>query len=178
MPGWRLARVGPVKHIDTPALMLGRIGVEVWRPAVRKSVRRGLRRRVMWVPTPVFGPYIFLRIAESRFAEARGLRSGASPVLAEIISGGCGVSVIPDDEIAAARAEHDAGAFDPDGKAPAPVCAFASGDSVTLDQGAFVGFPGMIRSVLGDRARVMVNLFGRATEIEMPVAAVRMREAT
>jgi len=168
---WRLAVVGSVSNIDTPALYLNRIeGVEAWRPSERRSIHRGKRcRKLRHIPTPIFGPYVFIKVPSEAIPLALDVRCGETPVLSRIITGGCGVSIIPEREIEALRQKIDAGAFASKAK---PRHLFKRGDKARLSTQPFDGFDAKIEAVLGDTARVLVNLFGGETKATVPLTSL------
>lgn len=168
---WRLAVVGGVRGLDTPALYLNRIeGVQAWRPIEKRAVTTGRRsRKSSIIPAPIFGPYLFLKIPDDAIPAALNLRCNDQPILSRIIAGGCGVSVIPDAEIDALRSEISAGAFAPK---PKPAHRFKTGDAARVRGGAFDGFDTVVESIMGDKARVIVNLFGRETPAQMPISSL------
>lgn len=180
---WRLAQVSSASHIDTPALMLTRaLGVEVWRPIVRIRKRRGLRRRVYFEAVPVFGAYLFLRLCDDQIPAALALHVDGVPMLSRIVSGDVGVSVIPDAEISALRAAHAEGYFaarmpgSEQYDASAASDGFKSGQDVRVTRGLIEAMPGVVEAVQGDKAWVLVSLFGRANRVELPVSALEAAE--
>lgn len=166
---WRVARVGRVANINTPALYLNRIeGCTVWRPCeTKKTFRGGRSRKPVLLTVPIFGKYVFLNIARRAVPQALAVRVSDTPVLSCLIESGGGLSVVPDREIEKLRDWIDETiANDRD---PLPVISVEPGDEVKLRGGPFDGFAGLVESLGDGHARVLAGIFGRPTPVTVPL---------
>ena len=155
-PAWFCARTQP-KHEHIAAASLTRnLGLEVFHPRLR--VERATRRGVVRVVEPLFPCYVFVYCASDRLDEIRYV-SGIS----SLVQFGSKVARVEDPVIAELKMCFDAGE-------PMSVeDRLFPGAEVTVAEGAFLGFHGIVVQVLPARERVQILLdfLGRSTLAEV-----------
>lgn len=161
---WYCARTKP-KHEHIAAANISRnLGLEVFHPRLR--MERATRRGVMRVVEPLFPCYIFVHcVLEQRVDELRHI-SGVS----SLVNFGRKIPAVPDGAID--ELKQCFGAEEPmavqDGVAP--------GVEVTIVEGAFFGFSGMVIRALsaGQRVQILLDFLGRATLAEVDRKSLRL----
>jgi transcriptional antiterminator RfaH len=154
---WYCARTKP-KHEHIAAANVSRtLGVEVFHPRLR--VERATRRGVVRMVESLFPCYIFVRCSqEGHFNELRHV-SGIS----SLVHFGDRIPEVPEEAIIELKQCFETG--DPvevnDGVGP--------GAEVTIADGAFCGFSGMVvRSLAaGQRVQILLDFLGRVTLAEV-----------
>ena len=153
---WFCARTQP-KHEHIAAACLARqLGLEVFHPRLR--MERASRRGVLHVIEPLFPCYVFVRCPQSRLPEVRFV-TGVSA----IVHFARQIPVVPDAVIAELQ-EFFAGGE------PVPVEErFVPGVAVTVAEGTFLGFSGVVlRATSGhQRVQILLEFLGRTTVAEV-----------
>lgn len=87
-----------------------------------------------------------------------------TPKVTGFVGGRVSPSTIPDDEVEKLRAQLEEGL---EGKAF--TCEFAEGDQVTVNDGPFQSFSGVVDEINLDKGKVkvLVSIFGRSTPVEL-----------
>lgn len=144
-------------------------GIERWMPVkeVRPQRRGGCRKAVPEpYEKPVLPGYVFVRIMDTPRAWAgirtiKGVRS--------VLGGAYGPAPVSDDKLLRLKAF-----LDKDPKAIAVLTnALETGDRVTVIDGPFASFPGIVEAVMGGRSLIEVMIFGRATRVELELAQIK-----
>ncbi len=156
-PAWYCVRTQP-KHEHIAAANLHRnLGLEVFHPRLR--IERPTRRGVVRVIEPLFPCYLFVRCAlNNRLDEIRHV-SGVS----SLVHFGHGIPIIPDPVIEELRqcfeTEEAMSVEEP----------LRPGVEVTVAQGSFLGFRGIVVRLMPSRQRVQILLdfLGRTTVAEV-----------
>lgn len=164
-PEWFCAITQP-RQEDRADEELRRQGFVTFLPTVWE--RRTKNRKIIRVEVPMFDGYIFVRFDPVRdpwgvIPNTRGIRDAGllgmrpgrpSPVPAALI-----------DFIATHAAELNADFV-------ARAKASLNGRTLLVTAGAWSGFQGVCTMHRNDRVRVLLTLFGRPTEVEMPTSRV------
>lgn len=156
-PAWYCARTKP-KHERLAAMSLRRhLGLEVFHPRLR--MERPTRRGVVRVIEPVFPGYIFVQCPSADCLDEVRYASGIS----SLVRFGQRIATVPDgviEELKACFAAEDP-MFVED-----RLCA---GAEVSVAEGPFLGFCGIVVRVLPARQRVQILLdfLGRTTLAEV-----------
>lgn len=190
-PCWYVLQVGPMRALPTErgrlspdawTALLERLrgietriraaGYEVFCPRERRRVRHA--RRVETVLRPYYPGYVFVRFDP----RAEGWQEiGCLPGARGIIVNPAGIPI----QMPAGLVERMIRAADADGVMPAPkgkrgaaVPLFERGQKVCASDGPFAGFPGVVDELRPqDRFAVIMEIFGRATVIEIDGADLR-----
>jgi transcriptional antiterminator RfaH len=156
-PEWYCARTKP-KHEHIAAANIGKnLGLEVFHPRLR--MERATRRGVMRVVEPLFPCYIFVRcVLENKLDEIRHVTG-----ISSLVHFGRRIPPVPDSAIEELKQcfESEEPLIVQDGVVP--------GAEVTIVEGAFMGFPGMVVRALsaGQRVQILLDFLGRVTLTEV-----------
>lgn len=175
---WRLAEVGAryrAHLLDSPRFALVRLGFESFRPLVAPGKRWGPKGKVSKRRTAPFAGWMFVNLRREDIALAMSAHLGGSPALRRIVDEPDFNCVIPGAEIEALRREWEAGGFDEVLPADA-LPDLAPGAPARVRRGQFQGFAAMVKAVMGDRAKVLVGIFGREALVELPLADLEEAE--
>ena len=145
-PAWYCVRTKP-KHEQTASTALNRnLGLEVFHPRLR--MERATRRGVVRVIEPIFPCYVFARCAlDERLNDIRYV-TGVST----IVHFGHGIPIVPDQVIEELRQCFES-------EEPMSVQdRLYPGAEVTVAEGAFLGFRGIVVRLLPARERVQILL--------------------
>lgn len=161
---WYCARTKP-KHEHIAAANVSRaMGLEVFQPRLR--VERATRRGMVRLVEPLFPCYIFVRCAlEKDFNDLRHV-SGIS----SLVRFGQKIPVVPEEAILELRQCFES-------EEPMAVeDRVAPGIEVTIAEGAFCGFSGMVvRSLAaGQRVQILLDFLGRVTLTEVDRRSLRV----
>lgn len=141
-------------------------GFETFLPTVWE--RRTRNRKIVREEVPMFDGYLFIRLDLLRdpWGLIRGTRGLHDTGLLGMRPGK--PSRVPDELIAfvAANAAQRNEEFIQRAKAS------LKGSTLLVTAGAWAGFQGVCTMHRNDRVRVLLNLFGRPTEVEMPTSRV------
>src|SRR5437867_703453 len=162
LPAWYCARTKP-KHEHIAAASLTRnLGLEVFHPRLR--MERATRRGAVRVIVPLFPCYIFLRCASDQLVKIRYV-SGISG----LVHFGRKIPTVPD--LAIEELRQCFGTEEP----MAAADRLCPGAEVTVAEGPFLGFSGIVLRVLPARRRVQILLdfLGRTTPSEVNRNSVR-----
>jgi transcriptional antiterminator RfaH len=163
-PAWYCARTKP-KHEHIVAANVGRnLGLEVFHPRLR--MERATRRGVMRVVEPLFPCYIFIRcILENRLDEIRHVTG-----ISSLVHFGRKIPAVPDSAIEELKQcfESEQPMIVQDGVVP--------GAEVTIVEGAFFGFSGMVVRALsaGQRVQILLDFLGRVTLTEVDRKSLKL----
>ena len=154
---WYCVRTQP-KHEHIAAANFRRnLGLDVFHPRLR--LERATRRGVVRIVEPLFPCYVFIRcfLAE-RLHEVRHVNGVSS-----LVHFGHKIPVVPDNTIDELRQ-----CFEAEEPLPAGEC-LSPGAEVTVAEGAFLGFRGVVVRLLPARQRVQILLdfLGRTTVAEV-----------
>lgn len=154
---WYCARTKPKHEHIAAANLAKRLGLEVFHPRLR--IERATRRGVVRVVEPLFPCYVFVRCAiEERVDDIRHVTGVSS-----LVHFGDRIPPVPDAVI-----EELKQCFD-DGE-PMPVEErLFPGMEVTVAEGAFLGFHGIVLKVLSakQRVQILLDILGRSTLTEV-----------
>jgi len=171
MPEWRVAEVGRLSACDAPGLALARLGFESYRPVITEKRRCGPRGKLRRFRRPLLGPYLFVNVAAADIRHACAAHLGGTVALRGFLTINGDPKAVPPAEIDRLRLRCAEGDFDEvAGRTARP--SFSPGDQARVLTGPFCDFAAVIDSVMGENARVMIDLFGRATPAEMPLMAL------
>ncbi len=155
---WRVAHVRS-RQEKALARHLLQNGIAFYLPQIEKSVARGGRRFLSYVP--LFAGYVFLRGGAA--ARRTVLRSNVVANMIEVEN-----QALLDEELRQIRRLQLSGA------SLIPVEELVPGDAVRITEGAFAGYQGaVVRSARGDRLIVAVSLLRKAVAVEFPRAALK-----
>lgn len=156
-PAWYCARTKPKHEHIVAANVSKNLGLEVFNPRLR--MERATRRGLMRVVEPLFPCYVFIRCnIENRLDEIRHVTGVSS-----LVHFGRRIPIVPDAAIEELRlcfaAEQPMAVQD--GLSP--------GTEVTIVDGAFSGFSGMVVRELsaGQRVQILLDFLGRLTVAEV-----------
>jgi transcriptional antiterminator RfaH len=156
-PAWYCARTKP-KHEHIAAANVGKkLGLEVFHPRLR--VERVTRRGVMRVVEPLFPCYIFVRcILENRLDEIRHMTG-----ISSLVHFGHKIPAVPDAAIEELKQCFESEEPMSVGHGVIP------GAEVTIAEGVFMGFSGMVVRALsaGQRVQILLDFLGRITLAEV-----------
>ena len=154
---WYCARTKP-KHEHIAAANIARkLGLEVFHPRLR--LERATRRGMMRVVEPLFPCYIFVRcMLEKRLDDIRHVTG-----ISSLVHFGQRIPAVPDaaiDELKQCFETEEPLAMEDGVKA---------GAEVTIVEGAFMGFSGMVVRTLsaGQRVQILLDFLGRITVTEV-----------
>jgi transcriptional antiterminator RfaH len=156
-PAWYCARTKPKHEHIAAANVAKKLGVEVFHPRLR--LERATQRGMIRVVEPLFPCYIFVRcVLEKRIDDLRHV-SGIS----SLVHFGQKIPAVPDaaiDELKQCFETEEIMAMG-DG--------VAVGAEVTIVDGAFMGFSGMVVRTLsaGQRVQILLDFLGRVTLAEV-----------
>ena len=143
------------------------MGFESFRPTLAPGRRYGPKAKVSKRRIALFYGYLFVNLREADIPRALSASLNGTPALRRVFCEPGFVSVIPAAEVEALRETWAEGGFD-DYAVP-----FEAGDRVSVRGGPFDHFPAIIERVLGARAKVMVEIFGRLAPAECDVSQLR-----
>jgi transcriptional antiterminator RfaH len=155
-PVWFCARTQP-KHEHIAAASLEKnLGLEVFHP--RLKLERATRRGVARVIEPLFPCYVFVRSAYERMDEIRYVTG-----ISSLVQFGSKVATVADPVIDELKMCFE------DGEPMSVNDRLYPGAEVTVAEGAFLGFSGIVVQVLPARQRVQILLdfLGRTTLAEV-----------
>lgn len=161
---WYCARTKP-KHEHIAAANLSKnLGLEVFHPRLR--IERATRRGIMRVVEPLFPCYIFIRCVLEENVDAVRHITGIS----SLVKFGSRIPAVPEgaiDELKRCFETEQPMAVE-DSAAP--------GSEVTIIDGAFMGFSGMVVRTLsaGQRVQVLLDFLGRVTVAEVDKRTLRV----
>src|SRR6202521_2234026 len=153
------------------ALHLRRQHFEVWIPLIWG--RRWEHGRWHAVPIAAFAKYLFVHVDldNDRWRSINGTR-GVKNIL-QLTEGR--PSPVPDRVIDDLRRRLGDEPMD-EREVNEVMQEFLEGDRVRIEEGPFADFPAVVKWTAKDRACVVVAIFGRGTETEVGVAALRKIE--
>jgi transcriptional antiterminator RfaH len=155
-PAWYCARTQP-KHEHIAAASLTRnLGLDVFHPRLR--LERATRRGVVRVIEPLFPCYVFVRCLSERLDEVRYVTG-----ISSLVHFGQKIPTVPDPVIEELRQCFES-------EEPMSVQdRLYPGAEVTVAEGAFLGFRGIVLRVLPARQRVQILLdfLGQTTLAEV-----------
>jgi transcriptional antiterminator RfaH len=161
---WYCARTKP-KHEHIAAANVGKkLGLEVFHPRLRveKATRRGLMR----VVEPLFPCYIFVRcILENRMDEIRHVTG-----ISSLVHFGHKIPSVPDEDIEELKQCFES-------EEPMVVGhGLIPGAEVTIADGVFMGFSGMVVRALsaGQRVQILLDFLGRITLTEVDRTSLKV----
>lgn len=154
---WYCARTKPKHEHIAAANVRRKLGLAVFHPQLRleKATRRGVVRTV----EPVFPCYIFVRCALEAHAQDIRHVSGIS----SLVHFGLKIPAVPDAAIMELRECFEA-------EEPMEVNEwFAPGTEVTISEGMFGGFSGLVVRTMsgGQRVQILLDFLGRTTLAEV-----------
>jgi len=154
---WYCARTKP-KHEHIAAANVGkRLGLDVFHPRLR--LERATKRGVVRVVEPLFPCYIFVHCILENFSDAIRHVSGVS----SLVHFGHKIPAVPDEAIRELREcfESEEPMIVEDGVIP--------GSEVSIAEGVFMGFSGMVVRTLsaGQRVQILLDFLGRVTLAEV-----------
>jgi transcriptional antiterminator RfaH len=154
---WYCARTKPKHEHIAAANVVKKLGLEVFHPRLR--IERATRRGMMRVVEPLFPCYIFVRcVLEKRLDEIRHITG-----ISSLVHFGQKIPAVPDtaiDELKQCFESEEIMAMG-DG--------VNVGAEVTIVDGAFMGFSGMVVRTLsaGQRVQILLDFLGRVTLAEV-----------
>lgn len=154
---WYCARTKP-KHEHIAAANVGKkLGLEVFHPRLR--VERATQRGLMRVVEPLFPCYIFVRcILENRMDEIRHVTG-----ISSLVHFGHKIPAVPDEAIEELKQCFES-------EEPMAVGhGLIPGAEVTIADGVFMGFSGMVVRALpaGQRVQILLDFLGCITLTEV-----------
>jgi transcriptional antiterminator RfaH len=155
--GWYCARTKPKHEHIAAANIAKKLGLEVFHPRLR--LERATRRGTMRVVEPLFPCYIFVRcVLEKRLDDIRHVTGVSS-----LVHFGQRIPAVPDaaiDELKQCFEAEEPMAMEDGVKA---------GAEVTIIEGAFMGYSGMVVRTLsaGQRVQILLDFLGRITVAEV-----------
>jgi transcriptional antiterminator RfaH len=156
-PAWYCARTKPKHEHIAAANLSKRLGLEVFHPCLR--LERATRRGAVRVVEPLFPCYVFVRcMIDERVDDIRHVTGVSS-----LVHFGDRIPPVPDSVIDELRQCFD------DGEPMAVEERLAPGTEVTIAEGAFMGFHGIVLRALPARQRVQIllDILGRSTLTEV-----------
>lgn len=154
---WYCARTKPKHEHIAAANLAKRLGLEVFQPRLR--LERATRRGVVRVVEPLFPCYVFVRCAiDERVDDIRHVTGVSS-----LVHFGDRIPPVPDAVI-----EELKQCFD-DGEPMAVEERLIPGMEVTVAEGAFLGFHGIVLKVMTakQRVQILLDILGRSTLTEV-----------
>jgi transcriptional antiterminator RfaH len=156
-PAWYCARTKP-KHEHIAAANLARnLGLEVFHPRLRleRATQRGVRR----VVEPLFPCYIFVRCELGESVDSIRYVTGIS----SLVHFGHRIPIVPDQTIEELRECFES---------EDTMCVeerLAAGAEVTVAEGPFLGFSGVVVRVMPakQRVQILLDFLGRTTLAEV-----------
>lgn len=163
-PAWYCARTKPKHEHIAAANVSKKLGLEVFHPRLR--MERATRRGVIRVVEPLFPCYIFIRcILENRLDEIRHITG-----ISSLVHFGRKIPAVPDSAIEELKQcfESEQPMIVQDGVVP--------GAEVTIVEGAFFGFTGMVVRALsaGQRVQILLDFLGRVTLTEVDRKSLKL----
>jgi transcriptional antiterminator RfaH len=156
-PAWYCARTKPKHEHLAAANVSKKLGLEVFHPRLR--MERVTRRGMMRVVEPLFPCYIFIRcILENRLDEVRHITG-----ISSLVHFGHKIPPVPDAAIEELRQCFES-------EEPMAVGhGIIPGAEVTIAEGVFMGFSGMVVRALsaGQRVQILLDFLGRITLAEV-----------
>jgi transcriptional antiterminator RfaH len=163
-PAWYCARTKPKHEHIAAANVSKNLLLEVFHPRLR--MERATRRGVMRVVEPLFPCYIFIRcVLKTRIHEIRHVAG-----ISSLVHFGQKIPSVPDCAIEELRQcfEAEQPMAVQDGVVP--------GAEVTIVDGAFFGFSGMVVRALsaGQRVQILLDFLGRVTLTEVDRKSLKL----
>lgn len=170
-PGWYVAYCQPNQQNLAKCGIEG-IGFRVEMPV--EKLRRRKQGRMVTIERPLFGPYIFFELDPHKFDWQPILNiDGVQDVL-------CNNDIpvrVPLVELQRILREVEYGLYDKTPDSPKP---FEIGQSVRIGEGKFSGYQAVVKEFASKwhsatatkRAKVLINFFGRLSEIDIDVCAL------
>ena len=154
---WYCARTKPKHEHIAAANVRRKLGLEVFHPRLRmeRATRRGVVRSV----EPVFPCYLFVRCALEAYANEIRHISGIS----SLVHFGHRIPMVPDSAILELKQCFES-------EEPMPVDDWiAPGTDVTIAEGTFCGFAGVVVRAMsgGQRVQILLDFLGRTTLAEV-----------
>lgn len=163
-PLWYCARTKAKHEHIAAANVSKRLGLEVFHPRLR--LERATRRGMMRVVEPLFPCYIFIRcVLEIRVDEIRHVTG-----ISSLVHFGQKIPAVPDAAIDELKQCFDS-------EAPMNVeDRVVPGVEVTIVEGSFMGFSGMVVRALsaGQRVQILLDFLGRITLAEIDRKSLRV----
>jgi transcriptional antiterminator RfaH len=159
---WYCARTQSKREHIAAHWLKARHGIESYLPRIR--YRRVEARGAVWTTEALFPNYLFVRFDLARACQ----QVQCVPGVTELVRFGSQYPPIPGEVIEGLRARLGAQDVYVIEEQLAP------GDAVRIFEGPFVGLEGIVTRVLpaGERVRVLLELLGRQTSVELPVGGV------
>jgi transcriptional antiterminator RfaH len=154
---WYCARTKPKHEHIAAANVTKKLGLEVFHPRLR--LERATRRGMMRVVEPLFPCYIFVRcVLEKRLDDIRHITG-----ISSLVHFGQNIPAVPD-----AAIDELKQCFETD-EIIAMGDGVTAGAEVTIVEGAFMGFSGMVVRTLsaGQRVQILLDFLGRVTLAEV-----------
>jgi transcriptional antiterminator RfaH len=161
---WYCARTKPKHEHIAAANVARKLGLEVFHP--RLQLERATRRGKMRVVEPLFPCYIFVRcILENRLDQIRHITG-----ISSLVHFGDKIPAVPDaaiEELKRCFASEEPMAVED---------AVSPGTQVTIAEGAFMGFSGMVVRALsaGQRVQILLDFLGRITLAEVDKKSLKV----
>lgn len=165
-PAWYCVR-SRQKQEHIAAAKLRQLGIGVFNPGLR--LRRPTQRGPVWFTEALFPSYLFARFSlRSQLAQVRGVNGVAS-----VVQFGQQAPSIPDEVIADLRAMTGESETIVQDQTIAP------GEQIVVAAGPFQGLLGLVQQILPatERVRVLLEILGRTTEVELDARAVTLADA-
>lgn len=163
-PAWYCARTKPKHEHIAAANVSKNLGLEVFHPRLR--LEKATRRGVMRVVEPLFPCYIFIRCnLENRMDEIRHVTG-----ISSLVHFGRKIPTVPDSAIEELKQCFES-------EQPMVVQdAVVPGAEVTIVEGAFFGFTGMVVRSLsaGQRVQILLDFLGRVTLTEVDRKSLKL----
>ena len=163
-PAWYCARTKPKHEHIAAANVSKKLGLEVFHPRLRveRATRRGLVRSV----ESLFPCYIFVRcVLENRLDDLRHITG-----ISSLVHFGLRIPAVPDAAIEELKQcfESEEPLLMEDG--------ITAGAEVTIADGAFRGFTGMVVRALsaGQRVQILLDFLGRVTLTEVDRKSLKL----
>lgn len=146
------------------------IGCSVWLPALRREVTA--RGRQTDYETPTFPGYLF--VADLPFGERPVTLRGLPITAMRDVPGLLGVISTPRGFLRVPRAAFETVIrFQNEPEPPRPDFPFEQGARVTVLDGPFASFCGVVDEALGhDYVKVLVEIFGRSTPVQLEIGQI------
>ena len=161
---WYCARTKPKHEHIAAANVAKKLGLEVFHPRLR--VERATRRGLMRLVEPLFPCYIFIHcILENRMDEIRHVTG-----ISSLVQFGHKIPAVPDDAIEELKQCFES-------EEPMVVGhGLIPGAEVTIADGVFMGFSGMVvrAQSAGQRVQILLDFLGRITLTEVDRKSLRV----
>ena len=162
---WYCVRSQPKKERLAAAQITALYGLETFAPRIR--FRRKTVRGAIWFEEAMFPGYLFVRCNLSAHKRA----VAAAPGVLHIPQFNGRVASLSDEVIETLRSELD------QTECRVAMQALAAGDQTTILSGSMMGLQVEVIQVMPaeERVRVLIDLLGRAVEVEFPTEALEQR---